>query len=181
MQSLSGDAISKYIGRLRCAILFSTRWEVEDSKQPRSVARKAGFIQISPTREGPWTTVRLNYAAPAACWRLGNNVVASEVNIKDGNRYVNIRSLVSVRNITDFTLDLCLKPRSVSKYRRSSDDASTSEKSVVIGENFETDEYFEVEKYNAESGWIRWDNSSSSNSLGGLSKQVTYISFSAES
>ncbi|KAL8141812.1 hypothetical protein V2J09_014844 [Rumex salicifolius] len=168
---LPGDAISKYIGRLRCAILFSTRFEVEDNKESRSVARKPGFIQISPTREGPWTPVRLNYAAPAACWRLGNSVVASEVKIKDGNRYVNIRSLVSVRNSTDFTLDVYLKLRSVSGYKRPSDDVSTSEKYVVNGENIETDEFFEVEKYNAETGWNLWGNSSTSESLGGLSKQ----------
>lgn len=72
---------------------------------------KSGSIQISSSREGPWTTMRLNYGSPVACWQLGNDLVASEVRVNDGNRYVDIRSLVSVRNNTDFTLDLCLKLR----------------------------------------------------------------------
>lgn len=76
-----------------------------------SGVKKSGFIQVSPSIEGPWTTVRLNYASPAACWRLGNDVVASEVSMHDGNRYVNVRSLVSVENNTDYLLDLCLKPK----------------------------------------------------------------------
>nr|GEW79811.1 pleckstrin homology (PH) domain-containing protein [Tanacetum cinerariifolium] len=71
--------------------------------------RSSGYLQISPSREGPWTTVRLNYVAHAACWPLGNAVVASEVIVEDGNRYVNIRSLVSVSNTTDIVLDLCLQ------------------------------------------------------------------------
>ncbi|KAI8030539.1 hypothetical protein LOK49_LG01G00241 [Camellia lanceoleosa] len=79
---------------------------------------------FSPAREGPWTTVRLNYAAPAACWRLGYDIVASEVSIKDGNRYVNIRSLVSVCNNTDFTLDVCLKLRGHEGNIRPLEDAS---------------------------------------------------------
>ncbi|XP_027361593.1 uncharacterized protein LOC113869468 [Abrus precatorius] len=102
------DASYEKSCKLQCAILVHDS-EVENNDQQSSFgAQKSGFIQISPSKEGPWTTVRLNYAAPAACWRLGNNVVASEASVKDGNRYVNIRSLVSVRNNTDFVLDLCL-------------------------------------------------------------------------
>jgi vacuolar protein sorting-associated protein 13A/C len=82
---------------------------VDQSKSFRE--KKSGFLQVSPSIEGPWTTVRLNYAAPAACWRLGNDVVASEVSMQDGNRYVNVRSLVSVENNTDFLLDLCLQSK----------------------------------------------------------------------
>lgn len=82
---------------------------VEQSKS--SSEKKSGFIQVSPSIEGPWTTVRLNYASPAACWRLGNDVVASEVSMEDGNRYVNVRSLVSVENNTDYLLDLCLESK----------------------------------------------------------------------
>ncbi|XP_010540792.1 PREDICTED: uncharacterized protein LOC104814451 [Tarenaya hassleriana] len=99
----------KKCGRIRCAILLPAKSKAGDPGKFSSV-RKSGFIQISPSIEGPWTTVRLNYAAPAACWRLGNDVVASEVSMQDGNRYVNVRSLVSVCNSTDFLLDLCLQP-----------------------------------------------------------------------
>ncbi|PQQ07890.1 uncharacterized protein Pyn_00513 [Prunus yedoensis var. nudiflora] len=121
----TGNNGEKSSGRIRCAVLLSPRSEAEISDQSDNSNRKSGFIQISPSREGPWTTVRLNYAAPAACWRLGNDVVASEVHVKDGNRYVNIRSLVSVRNSTDFVLDLCLASKISMEEATSTDNEGT--------------------------------------------------------
>lgn len=103
--------VDRKFGRIRCAVLFPPRSETEDIEKSLYGHRKSGLIQISPTREGPWTTLRLNYGSPVACWRLGNDIVATEVSINDENKYVNIRSLVSVRNDTDFSLDLCLKLR----------------------------------------------------------------------
>ena len=144
----------KSSGRIRCSVLLPPRFEVEDNKPSRTGGRKSGFIQISPTREGPWTTVRLNYAAPAACWRLGNDVVASEVSIKDGNRYVTIRSLASVRNNTDFTLDLCLQLRASDGDMRPLEDATESEEIQTDVNRFEKDEFFETEKYNPTIGWV---------------------------
>lgn len=55
--------------------------------------------------------MKLNYAVPAACWRFGNFVIASEAAVKEGNRYVSIRSLVSVTNTTNIVIDLRLKGR----------------------------------------------------------------------
>lgn len=107
-KTIQGNDSKKSSGRVRCRILLSPRSEIENSDQLSISNRRSGFIQISPSREGPWTTVRLNYAAHAACWRLGNYVVASEVSVKDGNKNVNIRSLVSVHNATEFILELCL-------------------------------------------------------------------------
>ncbi|XP_019086561.1 PREDICTED: uncharacterized protein LOC104718635 [Camelina sativa] len=100
----------KNCGKIRCAILLPAKSNVVDQSKS-STGKKSGFLQVSPSIEGPWTTVRLNYAAPAACWRLGNDVVASEVSMQDGNRYVNVRSLVSVENNTDFLLDFCLQSK----------------------------------------------------------------------
>lgn len=100
----------KNCGKIRCAVLLPAKSKVVDQSKTSS-EKKSGFIQVSPSIEGPWTTVRLNYASPAACWRLGNDVVASEVSMQDGNRYVNVRSLVSVENNTDYLLDLCLNPK----------------------------------------------------------------------
>lgn len=100
----------KNCGKIRCAVLLPAKSKmVEQGKS--SSEKKSGFIQVSPSIEGPWTTVRLNYASPAACWRLGNDVVASEVSMEDGNRYVNVRSLVSVENNTEYLLDLCLEAK----------------------------------------------------------------------
>ncbi|KAL1194607.1 hypothetical protein V5N11_031431 [Cardamine amara subsp. amara] len=109
MSMNQGDQRKNY-GKIRCAVLLPAKSKVVDQSKSSS-EKKSGFLQVSPSIEGPWTTVRLNYAAPAACWRLGNDVVASEVSMQDGNRYVNVRSLVSVENSTDFLLDLCLQSK----------------------------------------------------------------------
>ncbi|PNY06054.1 pleckstrin homology domain-containing protein, partial [Trifolium pratense] len=154
--SLSTDAYQTKARKLRCAILMHSS-EVQNSNQHSNYdVHESGFIQISPSKEGPWTTVRLNYAAPAACWRLGNAVVASEASVKDGNRYVNIRSLVSVRNNTNFVLDLRLTSKipseNVSLLKNSSDSESTASESCRI----QTDEFYETEKLTAHIGWVRW-------------------------
>ncbi|KAL3817950.1 hypothetical protein ACJIZ3_003855 [Penstemon smallii] len=145
------DARRSRFGRIKCAVLLPPKIETENFEKSLDGCRKSSSVQISPTREGPWTTVRLNYGAPAACWRLGNDVVASEVSVVDGNRYVNIRSLVSVRNTTDFSLDLCLKLKASDGNAKP---ISGNEGAQYEGNEFATDEFFEYEKYNPVSGWI---------------------------
>ncbi|KAG8382460.1 hypothetical protein BUALT_Bualt05G0079500 [Buddleja alternifolia] len=143
-------------GRIKCSVLLPPKSETENFENSFNGYRKSGSIQISPTREGPWTTLRLNYGAPAACWRLGNDVVASEVSVNEGNRYVSIRSLVSVRNNTDFTLDLCLKPRATDGNAKPI--TGEREDTQYDGSEFETEELFESEKYNNTHGWIPSSN-----------------------
>ncbi|XAR70581.1 hypothetical protein NMG60_11027484 [Bertholletia excelsa] len=149
-----GGKPQKSCGRIRCAVPLLPSFEVEDSKLSSVGSRKSGFIQISPSREGPWTNVRLNYAAPAACWRLGDDVVASEVSVKHGNRYVNIRSLVSVQNNTDFILDLCLKLGDTARNLSSPEDAERPNKIQTDVNRIETEEIFETEKYIPDIGWV---------------------------
>lgn len=136
-------------GRIKLAAYLSSQLEVGKDEKSYNTGARSGFIQISPTREGPWTTVRLNYAAPAACWRLGNTVVASEVSVADGNRYVKIRSLVLVRNYTEFTLDLQLKLNASNEKRHDNDETQE-----VYGDEVVTDEFFETQIYNPDSGWF---------------------------
>ncbi|KAK6251014.1 hypothetical protein SCA6_005019 [Theobroma cacao] len=143
----------KSSGKLRCAIILSPKPNVDERNELFIGGRKSGFIQISPSMEGPWTTVRLNYAAPTACWRLGNDVVASEVSVKDGNRYVNIRSFVSVHNNTDFILDLCLVRKASSEMVEPPTDVSMPEGLHVDGRT-QTDELFETEMYDPNIGWV---------------------------
>lgn len=174
--SSEGESSNVLQGRLRLAALLSSKQEVENRDQSSFGAKKPGFIQISPNREGPWTSVRLNYAAPAACWRLGNDVVASEVTVQDGNRYVNIRSLVSVRNDTDFTLDLCLRAKAPSESKKPVHEPWTSNKSNLHDERVETVDFFEVEKYVPDVGWICCSGKPSSNqSAGGVPDKVSCI------
>nr|XP_009413254.1 PREDICTED: uncharacterized protein LOC103994598 isoform X1 [Musa acuminata subsp. malaccensis] len=148
------DRQSKFQGRIRCAILLPMEPESKNDDHDSAITNKAGFIQISPTREGPWTIMRLNYAAPAACWRFGNDVVASEVSVKNGNRYVEIRSLVSVTNNTDFFIDLCLKSNSSSEYSRSADEEINIPDRGFDVNKFEMEEFFEIEKNDPLVGWI---------------------------
>ncbi|KAL0372966.1 UNVERIFIED_CONTAM: putative vacuolar protein sorting-associated protein 13D [Sesamum calycinum] len=149
------DATCRSLGRIKFAVLLPPRSETENFEKLFNGYRRSGSIQISPTEEGPWTTLRLNYGAPAACWRLGNDVVASEVSVNDGNRYVNLRSLVSVRNNTDFTLELCLKHRAANGVAES---ISGERKEAKYEECFATDEHFESQKYDSTLGWVSSTN-----------------------
>ncbi|KAE9596742.1 putative vacuolar protein sorting-associated protein [Lupinus albus] len=150
----STDAYYKSPRKLRTAVLVHSS-EVENNSQPSNHdEHKSGFIQISPSKEGPWTTVRLNYAAPAACWRLGNDVVASEVRVKDGNRYVNIRSLVSVRNNTDFVLDLCLTSKNSYEKMNLLKNSNSSVSIQTESNRVQIDEFYETEKLTPHRGWV---------------------------
>lgn len=175
MQSMIESNKSKdSCGRIRCAILLAPKSEDEDSNQPVVSDRKSGHIQISPSREGPWTTVRLNYAAPAACWRFGNDVVASEVSVKDGNRYVNIRPLVSIRNNTDFILELCLAPKASTDKITLQDETKNHKGLQIDGKSIQTDEVIETEEYDPSIGWVgRVFQSSQDISEGGSSHTVS--------
>uniref|UniRef100_A0A7N1A9Q6 Peroxin/Ferlin domain-containing protein n=1 Tax=Kalanchoe fedtschenkoi TaxID=63787 RepID=A0A7N1A9Q6_KALFE len=151
-------------GRISCAVLFSSDPDTEINQNTEIGNKYSGFIQISPTKEGPWTSVRLNYAAPAACWRLGNDVVASEVIVRDGNRFVNIRSLVSVRNSTEFTLDVCLELKNTSETVGCMNKEMETEGRHDCNRIF-SDEYFETEKYDPSVGWVSCSSPSSSQIL----------------
>uniref|UniRef100_A0A0D9XMK5 PH domain-containing protein n=1 Tax=Leersia perrieri TaxID=77586 RepID=A0A0D9XMK5_9ORYZ len=98
-------------GKIRFAVLISGRANTQRGSRASQARSKGGYIQISPSKEGPWTNMKLNYAVPAACWRFGNCVIASEATVKEGNRYISMRSLVSITNTTDFIVDLRLKGR----------------------------------------------------------------------
>ncbi|KAK4786568.1 hypothetical protein SAY86_010401 [Trapa natans] len=141
-------------GGVRCGILFLTKSEFEHPELPCLTDRRSGFIQISPSKEGPWTTVRLNYAAPAACWRLGNNVVASELSVMNDSRFVDIRSLVSLRNNTDIMLEFCLKLKASAVGMNLSNDTNEVDEQQRNRYIIEKDEYFETEEYNPSIGWV---------------------------
>uniref|UniRef100_A0A0E0R2L4 PH domain-containing protein n=1 Tax=Oryza rufipogon TaxID=4529 RepID=A0A0E0R2L4_ORYRU len=123
----------KSSGKIRFAVLISGRASTKQGCRANQARSKAGYIQISPSKEGPWTNMKLNYAVPAACWRFGNCVIASEATVKEGNRYISMRSLVSITNTTDFIVDLRLKGR----YSRSS-------QSDGQGENSNKDDHISV-------------------------------------
>lgn len=98
--------------------------------------------------------MRLNYAAPTACWRFHNDVVASEVSVINGNRYVDIRSLVSVTNNTDIFIDLCLISKSSSDNHTTMDEKSDGLDRRPDDDKYETEEFFETQKFHPSDGWI---------------------------
>ncbi|XP_008465914.2 uncharacterized protein LOC103503494 isoform X1 [Cucumis melo] len=146
--------LGKWSGRLNCTVLLSPKPEFENIYQSKKGGRKSGSIQISPSRTGPWTTVRLNYATPAACWRLGNDVIASQVTVKDSSRYVTIRSLVSVQNNTDFILDVCLMSKHYKEGIHLLDETGNSDGSITGSNMVVVEEFYETEKYIPTAGWI---------------------------
>jgi hypothetical protein len=110
-------------------------------KLPHSISTISG-LQISPSKDGPWTRVKLNYATPATCWRFGNDVIASEMTVRDNDRYVTVRSLVSVTNNTSFFIEVRLKGKMIECGELGIDDVRV-----------ESDEFVESQKYISSSGW----------------------------
>lgn len=139
----------------------------EPENRESSVTRgRSGFIQISPLKEGPWTTVRLNYAAPAAFWRFGNDVVASEVSLKNGDRYVDIRSLVTLKNNTDLTLDVRLKLMALDDGMTDLSDPRGFKGLETEGNRIHRHEYFETEVYDKNIGWVGYSSQPKPNNTG---------------
>lgn len=149
-QDLNDDSHEEVHGKIKCAVQLFIPGDVNKENSDQNSGRTVGSIQISPTMEGPWTTVRLNYASPAACWRLGEDIVASELSVKDGNRYVSIRTLVSVINNTNFTIDLRLKSKCSTENLVENEESSKGSDYNRI----HMDEFFETEKYNPSDGWV---------------------------
>lgn len=86
--------------------------------------------------------MKLNYATPATCWRFGNDVIASEMTVRDSDRYVTVRSLVSVTNNTSFVIEVRLKGKMIECGGLGVDDIRV-----------ENDEFIESQKFLPSSGW----------------------------
>lgn len=143
---------SAYRGKIRCGMFISSIFTDEMYAKDLSFGTKPGDIQVSPAREGPWTTVNLNCAASAVCWRKGHDSIAREVSVKGSNKYLIIRSLVSVLNQTDFSIELCLFSESSNSQLEYSNDHCQGHEQQ-ISDNFAQDEVFENEKYHPLLGW----------------------------
>lgn len=86
--------------------------------------------------------MKLNYATTATCWRLGNDVIASEMTVRDSDRYVTLRSLVSATNNTNFVIEVRLKGKMVECGDLGVDDG-----------RIESDELVESQKYLPPGEW----------------------------
>ncbi|XP_078437793.1 pleckstrin homology (PH) domain-containing protein isoform X2 [Wolffia australiana] len=139
-------------GRIRFCVLVQEKSGKLDRRKENRKDRNS-LLQISPTRCGPWTTMRLNYAAPSACWRLGNDVIASEVTVLNGNTYVKIRSLVCVTNKTDFDIEICLKSKATAQDATLATEVEKDRDSTQASP-LQVDDIFETQKFKTSIGWV---------------------------
>lgn len=80
-----------------------------ESQQNES-SQKFGAIEVSVTKNGPWSPVRLNYGLGPAPWHLGRDYLASEMVVHDGVKHLFVRTLVTVVNETEYQLEARLCP-----------------------------------------------------------------------
>ena len=85
--------------------------ESEDTdSQQNNGSQKFGGIEVSVTRNGPWSPVRLNYGLGPAPWHLGRDYLASEMVIHEGVKHLFVRTLVTLMNETECFLEARLCP-----------------------------------------------------------------------
>ncbi|BBN04917.1 vacuolar protein sorting-associated protein 13A/C [Marchantia polymorpha subsp. ruderalis] len=136
--------VGEHCGRISLAKhFFSIVGEV--SKDADGKRHESGTFQFSPSPEGPWSHVGLNYALGAAPWQVNKDIMASEFYVDGGVKHLIIRSLVVVQNGTDFDVEVSLCMVSALGVKRAVRESG-------VGETVE-EEVFENERYQPLSGW----------------------------
>jgi len=105
-------------GHIKLAVDFFSVYggesDDEDSEDTESQLnenpQKFGAIEVSVTRNGPWSPVRLNYGLGPAPWHLGRDHLASEMLVHEGVKHLFVRTLVTVINETEYHLEARLCP-----------------------------------------------------------------------
>ncbi|CAM6084054.1 unnamed protein product [Calypogeia fissa] len=121
----------------------------DPQKERDATGHERGTIQVGPSREGPWNAVGLNYALGPSSMTIYNDIVASEFYVENGVKHLVMRSLVSVKNGTDFDLEVSLAMINI---LRTAQGTQNSGENDVIGEVVE-EEFFENERYQPIVGW----------------------------
>ncbi|KAI5072395.1 hypothetical protein GOP47_0012501 [Adiantum capillus-veneris] len=104
---------------------------LKDEEQERSDGGAAkdlrpGTIQVSYKNRECWREIGLNYAASATCWRLGDDTIATETTLDDMHKEITFRSLVVIKNETEFLLDVRLSEKLTNKAHVSSSGIHTT-------------------------------------------------------
>ncbi|KAG0557949.1 hypothetical protein KC19_11G167800 [Ceratodon purpureus] len=120
----------------------------EVESQQSSGSQKFGAIEVSVTRNGPWSPVRLNYGLGPAPWHLGRDHLASEMVVHEGVKHLFIRTLVTLTNETEYSLEARLCPDFLV-------DQETVENLLDSNdlENFVVEEIFENQRSHSGKGW----------------------------
>ncbi|CAI5481287.1 unnamed protein product [Closterium sp. Yama58-4] len=70
-------------------------------------------FQMSLTKDGPWSPINSVYGGGVVPKQLGGTMLAVQVSMVEGEKHLNVRSLVALVNKTEATLEVCLCPRSL--------------------------------------------------------------------
>ncbi|MCO5611230.1 hypothetical protein L7F22_065481 [Adiantum nelumboides] len=89
--------------------------EKEGSEGGSAKDLRPGTIQVSYKNRECWREIGLNYAASATCWRLGDDTIATETTLDDMHKEITFRSLVVIKNETDFLLDVGVSEKLINK------------------------------------------------------------------
>lgn len=125
--------------------------DLEDSEsqlQSLESPQKFGAIEVSVTRNGPWSPVRLNYGLGPAPWHLGRDHLASEMLVHEGVKHLFIRTLVTVVNETEYSLKARLCPDFLVGQEPEKSEFDMNDPSWFVEE-----EVFENERREPQKGW----------------------------
>ena len=137
------------------AHFFSVYGEEEDEEseesdsQESAGSQKFGAIEVSVTRNGPWSPVRLNYGLGPAPWHLGRDHLASEMVVHEGVKHLFIRTLVTLTNDTEYYLEARLCPDFLVDHGTEENDLGTSN-----SDNSVEEEIFENQRCQSRKGWV---------------------------
>jgi vacuolar protein sorting-associated protein 13A/C len=120
----------------------------ETESQLSNGSQKFGAIEVSVTRNGPWSPVRLNYGLGPAPWHLGRDHLASEMVVHEGVKHLFVRTLVTLTNETEYVLEARLCPDFLVGQETEKDglDVNNLENSVE-------EEIFENQRIQSGKGW----------------------------
>ncbi|CAI5497894.1 unnamed protein product, partial [Closterium sp. Naga37s-1] len=90
-------------------------------------------FQMSLTKDGPWAPINSVYGGGVVSKQLGGTVLAVQVSMVEGEKHLNVRSLVTVVNKTEATLEVCLCPRSLLS-QSSNDEHSSATVHAAVSE-----------------------------------------------
>ncbi|CAI5954752.1 unnamed protein product, partial [Closterium sp. NIES-64] len=90
-------------------------------------------FQMSLTKDGPWTPISSVYGGGVVSKQLGGMMLAVHVSMVEGEKHLNVRSLVTVVNKTEATLEVCLCPRSLLS-QSSNDEHSSATVHAAVSE-----------------------------------------------
>lgn len=121
--------------------------ELESQKNDGS--QNLSAIEVSGSKNGPWSVVRLNYGLGPAPWHCGRDHLASEMFVNDGVKHLFIRTLVTLTNETEHQLEARLCP----DFLVGQDTEGTASDADNNREDLVEEEIYENQRNESGKGW----------------------------